>query len=80
MCPLSGLLTLLVCSIFCHWVLGQCTGSHLLLPGRNFHGALNRLSCCCQVRVSHGSCTAPICAVSIAHTLPCATFQVFLTL
>ncbi|CAI9616878.1 unnamed protein product, partial [Staurois parvus] len=75
--PLSGLLTLLVCSIFCHRVLADygppiaaarpliCHGPPILPPP---HAAA-------KSRVSHGSLYSLPLLLSPSHTLPCATFR-----
>ncbi|CAI9581393.1 unnamed protein product, partial [Staurois parvus] len=75
--PLSGLLTLLVCSIFCHRVLADygppiaaarpviCHGPPVPPP----HAAA-------RSRVSHGSLYGlPLLLSPSPHTLPCATFR-----
>ncbi|CAI9594868.1 unnamed protein product, partial [Staurois parvus] len=67
--PLSGLLTLLVCSIFCHRVLADYGGLPLLLPRPvNLPWApVTASSCCCQVQsLSWVPVRPPIAAVSIA--------------
>ncbi|CAI9553617.1 unnamed protein product, partial [Staurois parvus] len=54
--PLSGLLTLLVCSIFCHRVLADYGPPIAAARPLICHGPLYRLqSCCCQVQSLHGS-------------------------
>ncbi|CAI9605607.1 unnamed protein product, partial [Staurois parvus] len=54
--PLSGLLTLLVCSIFCHRVLADYGPPIAAARPLICHGPLyTASSCCCQSRVSHGS-------------------------
>ncbi|CAI9596347.1 unnamed protein product, partial [Staurois parvus] len=75
--PLSGLLTLLVCSIFCHRVLADygppiaaarpliCHGPPIPPP----HAAA-------RSRVSHGSLYGlPLLLSPSPHTVPCATFR-----
>ncbi|CAI9553290.1 unnamed protein product, partial [Staurois parvus] len=67
--PLSGLLTLLVCSIFCHRVLADygppiAAARHVICHGPLYPPAS---SCCCQVQsVSWVPVRPPIAAVSIA--------------
>ncbi|CAI9550176.1 unnamed protein product, partial [Staurois parvus] len=54
--PLSGLLTLLVCSIFCHRVLADYGPPIAAARPLICHGPCTASSCCCQVqRLSHGS-------------------------
>ncbi|CAI9603981.1 unnamed protein product, partial [Staurois parvus] len=66
--PLSGLLTLLVCSIFCHRVLADYGPPIAAARPLICHGPLYRLpSCCCQVQsLSWVPVRPPIAAVSIA--------------
>ncbi|CAI9588101.1 unnamed protein product [Staurois parvus] len=68
MCPLSGLLTLLVCSIFCHRVLADYGPPIAAARPLICHGPLYRLLMLLpRSRVSHGSpVRPPIAAVSIA--------------
>ncbi|CAI9543614.1 unnamed protein product, partial [Staurois parvus] len=78
--PLSGLLTLLVCSIlFCHRVLADYGSSPLLLPGLNLPWApVPKASSMLLPRstvLSWVPVPPPIAAVSHRHTLPCATFR-----
>ncbi|CAI9565126.1 unnamed protein product, partial [Staurois parvus] len=66
--PLSGLLTLLVCSIFCHRVLADYGPPIAAARPLICHGPLyTASSCCCQVQsVSWVPVRPPIAAVSIA--------------
>ncbi|CAI9542817.1 unnamed protein product, partial [Staurois parvus] len=65
--PLSGLLTLLVCSIFCHRVLADYGPPIAAARPLICHGPLYASSCCCQVQsVSWVPVRPPIAAVSIA--------------
>ncbi|CAI9536054.1 unnamed protein product, partial [Staurois parvus] len=66
--PLSGLLTLLVCSIFCHRVLADYGPPIAAARPVICHGPLYPASsCCCQVHsVSWVPVRPPIAAVSIA--------------
>ncbi|CAI9604834.1 unnamed protein product, partial [Staurois parvus] len=66
--PLSGLLTLLLCSIFCHRVLADYGPPIAAARPVICHGPLYRLSsCCCQVQsLSWVPVRPPIAAVSIA--------------
>ncbi|CAI9610069.1 unnamed protein product, partial [Staurois parvus] len=65
--PLSGLLTLLVCSIFCHRVLADYGPPIAAARPLICHGPLYRLLICCQVQsLSWVPVRPPIAAVSIA--------------
>ncbi|CAI9602277.1 unnamed protein product, partial [Staurois parvus] len=65
--PLSGLLTLLVCSIFCHRVLADYGPPIAAARPLICHGPLTASSCCCQVQsLSWVPVRPPIAAVSIA--------------
>ncbi|CAI9565363.1 unnamed protein product, partial [Staurois parvus] len=66
--PLSGLLTLLVCSIFCHRVLADYGPPIAAARPLICHGPLyTASSCCCQVQsLSWVRVRPPIAAVSIA--------------
>ncbi|CAI9584072.1 unnamed protein product, partial [Staurois parvus] len=66
--PLSGLLTLLVCSIFCHRVLADYGPPIAAARPLICHGPLYASSsCCCQVQsLSWVPVRPPIAAVSIA--------------
>ncbi|CAI9545447.1 unnamed protein product, partial [Staurois parvus] len=74
--PLSGLLTLLVCSIFCHRVLADY-GPPIAAPRPLIcHGPLYRLLMLLPSPESlMGPCTASHCCCLHRHTLPCATFR-----
>ncbi|CAI9549477.1 unnamed protein product, partial [Staurois parvus] len=75
--PLSGLLTLLVCSIFCHRVCWQITG-HPIAAARPLicHGPCTALLMLLPGPESlMGPCTASHCCCLHRHTLPCATFR-----
>ncbi|CAI9552833.1 unnamed protein product, partial [Staurois parvus] len=65
--PLSGLLTLLVCSIFCHRVLADYGPPIAAARPLICHGPYTASSCCCQVQsLSWVPVRPPIAAVSIA--------------
>ncbi|CAI9616736.1 unnamed protein product, partial [Staurois parvus] len=66
--PLSGLLTLLVCSFFCHRVLADYGPPIAAARPLICHGPLyTASSCCCQVQsLSWVPVRPPIAAVSIA--------------
>ncbi|CAI9557635.1 unnamed protein product, partial [Staurois parvus] len=65
--PLSGLLTLLVCSIFCHRVLADYGPPIAAARPLICHGPCTASSCCCQVQsLSWVPVRPPIAAVSIA--------------
>ncbi|CAI9602732.1 unnamed protein product, partial [Staurois parvus] len=74
--PLSGLLTLLVCSIFCHRVLADYGPPIAAARPLISMGPYTASSCCCQVQsLSWVPCTASHCCCLHRHTLPCATFR-----
>ncbi|CAI9551879.1 unnamed protein product, partial [Staurois parvus] len=65
--PLSGLLTLLVCSIFCHRVLADYGPPIAAARPLICHGPYTASSCCCQVQsLSWVPVRPPIAAASIA--------------
>ncbi|CAI9531581.1 unnamed protein product, partial [Staurois parvus] len=74
--PLSGLLTLLVCSIFCHRVLADYGPPIAAARPLICHGPLYRLLMLLPGPESlMGPCTASHCCCLHRHTLPCATFR-----
>ncbi|CAI9606241.1 unnamed protein product, partial [Staurois parvus] len=74
--PLSGLLTLLVCSIFCHRVLADYGPPIAAARPLICHGPLYRLLMLLPSPESlMGPCTASHCCCLHRHTLPCATFR-----
>ncbi|CAI9547907.1 unnamed protein product, partial [Staurois parvus] len=74
--PLSGLLTLLVCSIFCHRVLADYGPSIATARPVICHGPLYRLLMLLPgPECVMGPCTASHCCCLHRHTLPCATFR-----
>ncbi|CAI9537926.1 unnamed protein product, partial [Staurois parvus] len=74
--PLSGLLTLLVCSIFCHRVLADYGPPIAAARPLICHGPLYRLLMLLPGPQSlMGPCTASHCCCLHRHTLPCATFR-----
>ncbi|CAI9609889.1 unnamed protein product, partial [Staurois parvus] len=74
--PLSGLLTLLVCSIFCHRVLADYGPPIAAARPVICHGPLYRLFMLLPGPESlMGPCTASHCCCLHRHTLPCATFR-----
>ncbi|CAI9556649.1 unnamed protein product [Staurois parvus] len=74
--PLSGLLTLLVCSIFCHRVLADYGPPIAAARPVICHGPLYRLLMLLPGPESlMGPCTASHCCCLHRHTLPCATFR-----
>ncbi|CAI9619552.1 unnamed protein product, partial [Staurois parvus] len=75
-CHFQVLLTLLVCSIFCHRVLADYGPPIAAARPLICHGPCTASSCCCQVQQSlMGPCTASHCCCLHRHTLPCATFR-----
>ncbi|CAI9582200.1 unnamed protein product, partial [Staurois parvus] len=79
--PLSGLLTLLVCFIFCHRVLADYGPPIAAARPLICHGPLYRLLMLLPGPESlMGPCTASHCCCLHRHTLPCATFFGLLTL
>ncbi|CAI9621351.1 unnamed protein product, partial [Staurois parvus] len=79
--PLSGLLTLLVCSIFCHRVLADYGPPIAAARPVICHGPLYRLLMLLPgPECVMGPCTASHCCCLHRHTLPCATFRSPLTL
>ncbi|CAI9583468.1 unnamed protein product, partial [Staurois parvus] len=74
--PLSGLLTLLVCSIFCHRVLADYGPPIAAARPIIFHGPLYRLLMLLPgPQCLMGPCTASHCCCLHRDTLPCATFR-----
>ncbi|CAI9540294.1 unnamed protein product, partial [Staurois parvus] len=74
--PHSGLLTLLVCSIFCHRVLADYGPPIAAARPLICHGPLYRLLMLLPSPESlMGPCTASHCCCLHRHTLPCATFR-----
>ncbi|CAI9560061.1 unnamed protein product, partial [Staurois parvus] len=74
--PLSGLLTLLVCSIFCHRVLADYGPPIAAARPVICHGPLYRLLMLLPgPECVMGPCTASHCCCLHRHTLPCATFR-----
>ncbi|CAI9540816.1 unnamed protein product, partial [Staurois parvus] len=74
--PLSGLLTLLLCSIFCHRVLADYGPPIAADRPVICHGPLYRLLMLLPGPESlMGPCTASHCCCLHRHTLPCATFR-----
>ncbi|CAI9590105.1 unnamed protein product, partial [Staurois parvus] len=74
--PLSGLLTLLLCSIFCHRVLADYGPPIAAARPVICHGPLYRLLMLLPGPQSlMGPCTASHCCCLHRHTLPCATFR-----
>ncbi|CAI9606707.1 unnamed protein product, partial [Staurois parvus] len=74
--PLSGLLTLLLCSIFCHRVLADYRPPIAAARPVICHGPLYRLLMLLPGPESlMGPCTASHCCCLHRHTLPCATFR-----
>ncbi|CAI9559172.1 unnamed protein product, partial [Staurois parvus] len=74
--PLSGLLTLLVCSIFCHRVLADYGPPIAAARPVICHGPLYRLLMLLPgPQCLMGPCTASHCCCLHRHTLPCATFR-----
>ncbi|CAI9562235.1 unnamed protein product, partial [Staurois parvus] len=74
--PLSGLLTLLVCSIFCHRVLADYGPPIAAARPLICHGPLYRLLMLLPgPECVMGPCTASHCCCLHRHTLPCATFR-----
>ncbi|CAI9565701.1 unnamed protein product, partial [Staurois parvus] len=74
--PLSGLLTLLVCSIFCHRVLADYGPPIAAARPLICHGPLYRLLMLLPgPQCLMGPCTASHCCCLHRHTLPCATFR-----
>ncbi|CAI9590168.1 unnamed protein product, partial [Staurois parvus] len=74
--PLSGLLTLLVCSIFCHRVLADYGPPIAAARPLICHGPLYRLLMLLPgPECVMGPCTASHCCCLYRHTLPCATFR-----
>ncbi|CAI9602696.1 unnamed protein product, partial [Staurois parvus] len=74
--PLSGLLTLLLCSIFCHRVLADYGPPIAAARPVICHGPLYRLLMLLPGPESlMGPCTASHCCCLHRHTLPCATFR-----
>ncbi|CAI9585524.1 unnamed protein product, partial [Staurois parvus] len=74
--PLSGLLTLLVCSIFCHRVLADYGPPIAAARPVICHGPPYRLLMLLPGPESlMGPCTASHCCCLHRHTLPCATFR-----
>ncbi|CAI9546954.1 unnamed protein product, partial [Staurois parvus] len=74
--PLSGLLTLLVCSIFCDRVLADYGPPIAAARPLICHGPLYRLLMLLPGPESlMGPCTASHCCCLHRHTLPCATFM-----
>ncbi|CAI9592259.1 unnamed protein product, partial [Staurois parvus] len=74
--PLSGLLRLLVCSIFCHRVLADYGPPIAAARPLICHGPLYRLLMLLPGPESlMGPCTASHCCCLHRHTLPCATFR-----
>ncbi|CAI9618852.1 unnamed protein product, partial [Staurois parvus] len=76
--PLSGLLTLLVCSIFCHRVLADYGPPIAAARPLICHGPLYTASssAAAKSRVSHGSLYGlPLLLSPSPHSLPCATFR-----
>ncbi|CAI9615981.1 unnamed protein product, partial [Staurois parvus] len=74
--PLSGLLTLLVYSIFCHRVLADYGPPIAAARPLICHGPLYRLLMLLPGPESlMGPCTASHCCCLHRHTLPCATFR-----
>ncbi|CAI9557458.1 unnamed protein product, partial [Staurois parvus] len=74
--PLSGLLTLLVCSIFCHRVLADYGPPIAAARPLICHGPLYRLLMLLPgPECLMGPCTASHCCCLHRHTLPCATFR-----
>ncbi|CAI9601241.1 unnamed protein product, partial [Staurois parvus] len=74
--PLSGLLTLLVCYIFCHRVLADYGPPIAAARPLICHGPLYRLLMLLPGPESlMGPCTASHCCCLHRHTLPCATFR-----
>ncbi|CAI9554287.1 unnamed protein product, partial [Staurois parvus] len=74
--PLSGLLTLLVCSIFCHRVLADYGPPIAAARPLICHGPLYRLLMLLPGPESlMGPCTASHRCCLHRHTLPCATFR-----
>ncbi|CAI9578247.1 unnamed protein product, partial [Staurois parvus] len=79
--PLSGLLTLLVCSIFCHRVLADYGPPIAAARPLICHGPLYRLLMLLPgPECLMGPCTSSHCCCLHRHTLPCATFRSLLTL
>ncbi|CAI9606425.1 unnamed protein product, partial [Staurois parvus] len=79
--PLSGLLTLLVCSIFCHRVLADYGPPIAAARPLICHGPLYRLLMLLPgPQCLMGPCMASHCCCLHRHTLPCATFRSPLTL
>ncbi|CAI9623345.1 unnamed protein product, partial [Staurois parvus] len=79
--PLSGLLTLLVCSIFCHRVLADYGPPIAAARPLICHGPLYCLLMLLPGPESlMGPCTASHCCCLHRHTLPCATFRSLHTL
>ncbi|CAI9623347.1 unnamed protein product, partial [Staurois parvus] len=74
--PLSGLLTLLVCSIFCHRVLADYGPPIAAARPLICHGPLYRLLMLLPgPQCLMGPCTASHCCCLHRDTLPCATFR-----
>ncbi|CAI9538178.1 unnamed protein product, partial [Staurois parvus] len=74
--PLSGLLTLLVCSIFCHRVLADYGPPIAAARPVICHGPLYRLLMLLPgPECVMGPCTASHCCCLHRHTLPCANFR-----
>ncbi|CAI9621907.1 unnamed protein product, partial [Staurois parvus] len=74
--PLSGLLTLLACSIFCHRVLADYGPPIAAARPVICHGPLYRLLMLLPgPQCLMGPCTASHCCCLHRHTLPCATFR-----
>ncbi|CAI9577617.1 unnamed protein product, partial [Staurois parvus] len=74
--PLSGLLTLLVCSIFCHRVLADYGPPIAAARPVICHGPLYRLFMLLPgPECLMGPCTASHCCCLHRHTLPCAIFR-----
>ncbi|CAI9538607.1 unnamed protein product, partial [Staurois parvus] len=74
--PLSGLLTLLLCSIFCHRVLADYGPPIAAARPVICHGPLYRLLMLLPgPECVMGPCTASHCYCLHRHTLPCATFR-----
>ncbi|CAI9575823.1 unnamed protein product, partial [Staurois parvus] len=75
--PLSCILTLLVCSFFCHRVLADYGPPLAAARPIICHGPpVPPPHAVCQVQsLSWVPCTASICCCLHRHTLPCATFR-----
>ncbi|CAI9609979.1 unnamed protein product [Staurois parvus] len=74
--PLSGLLTLLVCSIFCHRVLADYGPPIAAARPLICHGPLYRLLMLLPSPESHGSLYASHCCCLHRHTAAMCHFQV----